>query len=161
MNDTNLSARMDRLVRQLTDSASVFFSEPFSFSWWLRGGEPGSPSDKLTLEGDHGSVVGTYIRARFDAEHEPQSYSEKFARVVDTHQASAILQRLLESPLFRERLKEESDRGMRDVQKETWIFTRGTDQFSKTLFEPLPDSLAGLRTLLRGLIRQLAETHEK
>jgi len=146
-------SKLNKLVQQLAHERSAFFSQPFSFSWWLRGGEPGSPSDKLSLEGDRGSVKATYIRARFDQDHTPLFHTDKFAVVIDTDHAVKILGRLFESPLFREHFREESDRGMRDIQKETWSFERGSTQYSKTIYEPFPASLEDLRSSVRDLVR--------
>jgi hypothetical protein len=146
---------MDALAQKLTSARSNFFSEPSSFSWWLRGGEPGSPSDYLVLEGERGSVTGTFIRARFDPDHEPPNYVESFKGPVDPNRVFTLLQQLFASPLFRQKFEEEDDRGMRDLQAETWTFSRGGITYKKTLFEPLPASLEELRKLCREIAEQL------
>lgn len=148
---------MNELARQLAENRSAFFSHSFNFSWWLRGGEPGSPSDKLVLEGHHGLVSVTYMRARFDIEHEPPNHSETFHGKTDLDRASVILQDLFSGPLFREQqLKDESDRSMRDIRKETWTFDRGEEHYEKTLSVPFPKSLDRLRMLVHELHQRLA-----
>jgi len=152
----NDSEAMNELARQLHRGRTAFFSQPFSFSWWLRGGEPGSPSDKLTLEGSRGAVNGTYIRARFDPARQPPTYSEAFKGAVDEDRAADLLRPLFESRLFREAYKEESDRQMKDLQKETWTFSRRDAGYTKTFFEPLPESLENLRAICRTIEQQLS-----
>lgn len=149
MDDSNPAGRLRKISEQLIHAPKLFFSEPFGFSWWLRGGEPGSQSDKLDLESTGGIIQGTYVQARFDRKREPPTYSEKFSRTVDAAHAAAILKGVFDSELFSKHFNEEDDRGMRDIQKETWTFSRGNEQFTKTLFAPLPESLAALRQLIR------------
>jgi len=147
---------LNELVQKLRSGQNAFFSQPFSYSWWLRGGEPGSPSDKLTLEGDRGSVQGIYIRTRFDPKREPPFASETFRGAIDVDCASSVLLCLFESSLFRERLVEENDRGNRDLRQETWKFDRDGIHLSKTLFEPFPESIEALRETSRDLEDRLA-----
>ena len=150
--------RIETLLQELQREPQRFFGHAFSFSWWVRGGEPGSPSDKLTLEGERGAVNGKYIRARFDPARDPHIYSEKFTGNIDRSRAAALLQRLFESSLYATELKEENDRGMRDIRKETWTFSRGNVQAEKTLYEPLPPSLDNLRSLCRDITDQLVRS---
>jgi hypothetical protein len=111
----------------------------------------------LALAIERQAVVGTYIRARFDTKREPPSYAESFKGLVGADRALALFQQLFASQVFRQTFQEEDDRGMRDVQAETWTFSRGDQNFQKTLFEPLPANLERLRQSCREIAEQLVQ----
>src|SRR5437870_5606919 len=124
---THHQSQADQLFQQLRSAPQTFFSEPLGLSWWVRGGEPGSPSDKLSVEWTRDAGKATYIRARIDHGRKPPAYSETFTAPLDQNQFSRLLRLAFESPLFRMDFSEEADRGMRDVKKETWRFQRGRE----------------------------------
>jgi hypothetical protein len=162
MDRTNVNSTLDMLANQLAHNPDAFFQHPFSFTWWLRGGEPGSPSDNLVLQGDHGQVKGTYIRARFDPKHQPPVHSETFSGVVPLHRVSNILTLLFESSVLREPVNEDHGEGeMRDAQEESWRFQDPKVDLTKTLFEPFPKAIEPMRALCLEIAEQLVPSHSR
>lgn len=162
MDRIDLNSTLDRLAKQLAHSPAAFFQDPFTFTWWLRGGEPGSPSDNLVLQGDRGHVKGTYIRARFDPTHRPPVHSETFSGAVPLYRVSAILTSLFEGSLFREPTNEEEGEGeMRDARKESWLFRTAKVDLSRTLLEPFPKAIEPTRALCLEIAEELVPAHRR
>jgi hypothetical protein len=151
-------AEIDGLAAALRQDPGKFFAQPVSFTWWLRGGEPGSGSDSLKFSSDGGGIHAVYIRARFNADYKPPMLSEQFAGDLNVKQATGILGPVLDSPLFREQLPQEQKPRIADLQKETWEFARGAVNLEKTLHEPFPDQLASGRAACREAIEYLTKT---
>lgn len=154
-------AEIDGLAAALRQDPGRFFAQPVSFTWWLRGGEPGSGSDSLKFSSDGGGIHAIYIRARFNADYRPPMLSEQFAGDLNVKQAAGILGPMLDSPLFREDLPQEQKPRIADLQKETWEFARGAVTLQKTLHEPFPDQLASSRAACREVQEYLTKTGQR
>lgn len=150
-------AQLVEMTAQLQQDEPLFYAEPFCFVWWVRGGEPGSGSDLLEVSGDGKRLQGKYIRARFQPGQHPPMLSEQFVAPLTPPRASAILQPVLASPLYRSRLDAEQKPAWADLLKENWELRKGRVDVKKTLYEPFPDSLAPARTALRALSEYLAK----
>jgi hypothetical protein len=154
-------AEIDGLAAALRQDPGRFFAQPVSFTWWLRGGEPGSGSDSLKFSSDGSGIHAIYIRARFNADYRPPMLSEQFAGDLNVKQATGILGPVLDSPLFREELPQEQKPRIADLQKETWEFARGAVALQKTLHEPFPDQLASGRAACREAMEYLTKTGQR
>ena len=154
-----------RLLAALDQNRIRFFSEPLRLRWRLHGGEPGSGSDAVALVADEsGRLQAVYTRSRFDRSYQPPMLVEHFTGPLNFEQAAELVRTLLETPLFRETLPEESARGMADLMKETWEFQRGFTaavSVSKTVFEPFPQNLSKPRAAFRALMAHLERSGER
>jgi hypothetical protein len=157
MDTNNLNSTMDRLAKRLANDHLTFFQDPFSFSWWMRGGEPGSPSDNLKMECNRGIITGTYIRVRFDPSRTPPLYSETFTGPVPLRRAADVLKSLFENSLFRGSGNGEQESGMRDARKESWVFRNPQIDLSKTFIEPFPEALETPRALCMHVAEALVQ----
>jgi len=164
MQGTDPNSLMDLLKTRLANHYA-FFHSPFSFIWWQRGGEPGSPSDSLTLENAQNEaheikeIKATYNRGRFDPKERPPVKVEKFVGTLPVSEVQNLLGVLFDSPVFRSHSEGENP-DIRDVRKETWGFRNADANVTRTFPEPFPPEFDPIRELCQKLANELAAQHK-
>jgi hypothetical protein len=150
----------DKMLIVLEQHQDEFFAEPFHFSWWVHGGEPGSPSDYFELFGEGGRIIGKYVRARFNPDKMPPMVSEQFTASLRSSEAAKVMLPALKSELFCASFAQEHKPEVADIQLETWELRKNDSEAQKTLYEPFPRELESLRLACRKTIDFLMESGE-
>lgn len=146
---------LDKLTTGLVSQGARFVKQPFLFSWWIHGGEPGHQSDFLKLKSVDGKLVGEFVRSMFNPQLNPPYVTKKYTAIVPSNRVVEILQEMLAVRLFAEEFPEEKDPGVCDILKETWKFECVFANVEKTMYEPFSRNLNRLRALCRDLINEI------
>ena len=158
--DTSPQTELDRLESEFRKQERGFLVQPFSFTWWVHGGEPGPGyiSGALTLSSEGGRLEARFVRASYDLKQSPPQSVEKLHAGLESGRAFAVLHQMFQAGLFAKELPEERDRQVADGVEETWKFHRGEWKAEKTMFEPFPEILEPLRAACRPIVEQLRKT---
>lgn len=151
--------------RVLLDAGHLETKEPrqITFSWWARGGEPGPgyTSDKLDLEINGQSIVGTYIRARFDANFDPPFLSEQFTSQVPEQLYRDLVEALENDRAFSSHFVSEDRSNLADAIKDTIRLTIGERSDEKTLYESDKSELAASKAARNAIVKYLYDRGKK
>jgi hypothetical protein len=135
----------DDLAAALRHDAAAFLAAPLMLRWWVHGGEPGSPSDAITITGTDGTFDARYQRVRFDFSAVPPQKTDEVARQVSAAVVQPIAHDMLAGPLFRHALRGEMPADLADARRERWDLQHGKAALTVSFVEPFPDALAALR----------------
>jgi len=134
-----------------------------TFCWWARGGEPGPgyTSDKLDIEINDQRIVGTYIRARFDANYDPPFLSEQFTSQIPKQLYRDLVEALENDQVFRSHFASEDQSNIADAIKDTIRLTIGERSDEKTLYESDKSELAASKAARNAIVRYLYDRGKK
>lgn len=130
----------------------AFLTKPLLLRWWVHGGEPGSPSDVLTIEGSAGKFEAIYRRVRYDFSRSPPQQVDEARRPMPTDAVMQLLDNMF-GALFRQRLPEEDGHDLADARQEQWDLQQGARGLTKVFHEPFPTSLGPLRERFVNSVR--------
>lgn len=145
-------------------SEADFRKEPVKLSFWLRGGDPGEgfTSDMLELEmHPDRRAIGVYTKARFDLSYDPPYLAERFTAPVSDDEATAVLRRVIASPLFTTEYSAERAPPIGDMLKETWALSRGGVRAEKTFFHEFPADFDDIRAEIRRIMQDLEQRGDR
>lgn len=150
---TTPSPLPDGLAASLRSDAAAFLATPLMLRWWVHGGEPGSPSDAITVTGADGAFSARYQRVRFDFAAVPPQKTDEISRPVAVAVAEAIAHDMLAGPLFRHALRGELPADLADARRERWDLQHGAAALTASFVEPFPEALAALRARFMGCVK--------
>lgn len=113
------------------------------FAWWVRGGEPGPgyTSDKVEVRATEGSVIASYIRARFDQAYETSFRAEEFSGQIPLSLWANLRHSLKQETPFLTRFESELRSNVMDILKGTISVSINGQAEEKTLFGSTAEEL--------------------
>lgn len=119
----------------------------------MHGGEPGSPSESIAINGAAGVFNVVSQRVSFNFAATPVRQVDEFRQVLHGDALQPLLDDMLQGVLFRQHFAEEDSHGMADAKQEQWQLRRGRKTLTRTFHEPFPQLLTSLRERLADCAR--------